>query len=265
MTSKIESSQPIQICLGDQNTVDVFFVFKNGNQRIASHKKILASKSDVFNKMFYGESKRIEESKLIGEIEIADSTAERFTQFLQSFYDDKMIIKNMTSENIAEILFLAHKYNVSHCDQFLLPHVNGKNALSIMKSALLYNNEEVIEQCSFEISADVYGILEEDEFLDCSSDVLQCFLEHINTDDFSRSIYNRVPAEICEACVRWAQRRCEEQNIDSSISDNLRGQLRDFFEDIPFAYMKRSDFYDFLANYADLFKPNEIKDISNRI
>lgn len=258
------SHHRLEIALGDEKTVDVFFVFEIGNRltRIASHKMILASKSVVFLKMFSNELKHIDD------IHVTDATAEHFKKFLQMFYDDKNSIEHISIKNIAEILYLALKYDAVHCknacEKFLSATLNGKNALFIMELALLCDNEEIIQKCAFEIAADAYGILAEEEFYKCSPNVLECFLENIDEDDFYSSSYSSVPAEICVACMEWARQRCNEQNIDASKPENLRNQLNDFFADIPFHYMKRDEFHDFLAEYADIFKVDEIKAICSR-
>lgn len=258
----------LEIALGDIETVDVYFVFEKNDRstRIASHKTNLSSKSDVFQTMFSDEWKQMADDK---DITITDATAEHFFRFLQTFYDEKNIFtKNISNQNVGEMMYLAHKYNAKHCLDaclhFLVSTLNGKNALFVMELALLYDIKELIEICSTEISADHYDILDTDEFFKCSANVLKCFLENIDEDDFHYQSYASVPFQICRACMEWANRRCNEQNIDPTKPGNLRRQLNGLFGNIPFTRMKSDEFLTFLADYADVFTVSEIKDICNR-
>lgn len=267
VNSILSSDYRLEIALGDEKTVDVFFVFKNENRctRIASHKAILSSKSDVFLTMFSDKWKQLDD-----DITITDATAEHFSQFLQTFYDDQnTAFRNISRKNVREILYLAHKYNAQQCadvcQTVLFWTLNGRNALDVMELAILYDIKELIKDCAFKIAADCYGILETEEFYKCSPNVLKCFLENINEEDFYCSGYTQVPGDICEACMLWAKRRCRELKIDSKNPENIRSQLNGVYDMIPFSFMKRREFHVFLANYADVFTGNEIKAICNMI
>lgn len=267
--SVLPSHHRLEIALGHEKTVDVFFFFDNDNRcstRIASHKNILSSKSDVFQAMFSDKSKQSDD------IVIIDATAEHFSKFLQTFYDyDEDITKNISIENVREILYLARKYNAAHClaacHIVLSSVLNSKmtGALYVMELALLYDIKELIKECAFDIAADCYEILDTVDFYQCSQNVLKCFLENIIEDDFYSNSYYRVPCDICIACMVWAEIRCKEQNMDPKMGKNLRSQLNDFFGSIPFNYMKRSEFHVFLSYFADVFTVDEIKSLCGRI
>lgn len=65
----------------------VHFLLKNEAgeiERIPAHKVLLAARSDVFHRMFYGELK--EKS----DVTIVDASASAFKEFLQCFYMNKV-------------------------------------------------------------------------------------------------------------------------------------------------------------------------------
>lgn len=72
--------------------------------RIPPHKILLATDSNVFKAMFYGEMKEN------GDIRLADVSEAAFKQFLQFFYLNEV---ELSIELIAEVMYIGHKYNVT--------------------------------------------------------------------------------------------------------------------------------------------------------
>lgn len=84
-------------------------------ERVPAHQIILASVSDVFQAMFYGQ---IPEKN---EIEMTDVSTGGLKQFLHLFYNKEVIC---TIHHVHEVLYLADKYNVPEwslaCCKFLI-------------------------------------------------------------------------------------------------------------------------------------------------
>lgn len=112
---------------GSFSDVAFIVVDKRGAvKRIPAHKMILASMSPVFHQMFYGE---LAES---GDIRVADASAEAFTEFLQLFYKSEV---KVTTENIAEVMRLIYKYDVSDffklVAEIAIKAASGKSVLNL--------------------------------------------------------------------------------------------------------------------------------------
>lgn len=85
---------------------DFHFVFKCNGEivKIPARKDLLAASSPVFDAMFNGELKEK------GDVEIKDASAAGFQEFLQFFYNKQV---KLTMENIADVLNLGHKYDIT--------------------------------------------------------------------------------------------------------------------------------------------------------
>lgn len=94
------------------STTDVNFIFKiNGQEHlIPSRKCLLALKSPVFHRMFYGQD-FIEKN---GDVAIVDATIDEFVLFIRSFYESRMQI---TEANFHGLAYLADKYNMIACEE----------------------------------------------------------------------------------------------------------------------------------------------------
>lgn len=90
------------------DTGDVNFIFvENGDiTTIPAHKAILAARSDVLERMFYGGLREP------GDVRVCDSTAVAFQEFLQYFYLSDF---ELTAANLIAVLHLGHKYNIQKC------------------------------------------------------------------------------------------------------------------------------------------------------
>lgn len=110
--------------LFNRYTPDISFCFvhcENGSKQqktIDAHKTLLSTLSPVFRIMF---SRNWKESI---SVEIKDASFDVFNAFIEYFYSEQIAI---SAENVVEILYLAHKYDVPElllvCSTFLLENV----------------------------------------------------------------------------------------------------------------------------------------------
>lgn len=137
----MDINNPIHLCLLYKNSElsDVEFVLQNqdGNQlKIPANRALLALRSSVFRRMFYGE---LEEGRTVS---IVDVSADAFEEFLQLFYLTKV---RLTADNISEVLMLVDKYDTSEfwpvCEQFMVKTLSESTAYAYYELSLsaVYN------------------------------------------------------------------------------------------------------------------------------
>lgn len=241
----------------DEETADVVFTFDNNGfvERISAHKCLLASGSEVFKKMFYGDLKEG------NEIEIVDVSIEGFTAFLQYFYLD---ICTYDSTVIAEVMKLADKYDAQGCfelcTRYLTMTINTQNIEPIVwcyELALLFDLAHLIGVCEEKICLETQKVLQSNSFLACNRSTLGRILlmDSLSCDEIF----------IFQASMNWAQQACKRNGIDDTNAENLKQQLGNCFDSIRFPAMTAEDFYACIADKENLFTSNEIMDILSHL
>ncbi|XP_043287596.1 TD and POZ domain-containing protein 4-like [Venturia canescens] len=103
---------------------DVTFVFDD--KELPAHKVVLALRSKVFEAMFLSDMKEKDTST----VEIVDTTAEIFEEFLKYLYTGEL---NDLKNKVEEMLLLADKYQVCElkdlCENFLLENISEGNVI----------------------------------------------------------------------------------------------------------------------------------------
>lgn len=112
---------------------------------IYAHKKILSIGSCVFEQIFYGLMATT--SGAANHVYIRDVPIECFKNLLMFIYIGAV---ELTSENVFEVMYAAHKYEVykleTLCCNFLYKTMDISNVLEIYESSLLFNNN-ITKQC----------------------------------------------------------------------------------------------------------------------
>lgn len=254
----IERFQAIYLC---KSTADVYFVFmklekeqtcqtfypKVEAERIPAHKIILAANSSVFHGMFFGEMKET------GDIKIVDATPHAFQLFLKCFYFKEMII---SLENVGEIFYLAHKYDVTDCSakcvEFLTETVQIDNVLYIYELAILFDLKDLIKICEKLICHETAVILGNEHFQNCTQNTLQRLLKI--------DCFNCNEVTVFEACMHWAEMECKRNNIPTTTA-NRKHQLSTCFNLIRFPSMDMNTLTACLNKHPGLFPADELEDI----
>lgn len=228
---------------------DVHFVIEPTGERFPAHKILLSSASDVFEVMLYGSLK--EEA----DIKIVDASAAAFTEFLRFFYFSKV---TLSMEHVAEVMHLAHKYNVEDCSKFcsnlLTSNVTSENVIPVLSLAILYEKEELRNLCEFKICGNSLEILKSTAFLECNHQTL----DHIIGMDFLLC----GESDIFEACMRWVKAASKEENLNRKI---IQTHLGDSFYKFCFGSMTMDQFIELVPMYGDLFSGEEYKEILQSI
>lgn len=234
----------------NSDTADVFFSFAIGDKkmvRVPAHKTFLENGSSVFKSMFCG---GIREE---GDVKIPDASVDGFKEFLQFFYLGGV---QLTIENIAEVMYLAEKYDVIECmkvcERFIQIHLSELDLLNAFEVAILFKRNELKAFLETKISEQPSTVFNLDAFKKCSRDTLKSILSIKNLDC--------EPFDVFNVCIDWAKTACTLKNKDIS-TDNLRVELGDCFELIPFDSMQPFELSEAVAKHRGFFDREELEDI----
>lgn len=239
---KNSHSKPVENTLFSvEKLADVNFFIVIDNRRIAAHKMVLANASKVFQRMFYGDLK--EEGD---EIEIVDSSAIAFIEFLRCVYASQL---DLTVDIIADVMNLARKYDIAecfaYCEQFLNEHLPVERAFLGFQLAVLFESTELKNKFGHMIAEQPNAVFESDEFIECSRNVLKNLLEMVS--------FLCDPEDVFDACMEWADHK--------KISENQREALGDCLYLIPFQQMFKYQISRIIQNNSGLFNQKELEDL----
>lgn len=111
--------------------------------------------------------------------------------------------------------------------------------------AIFFNNKELKAACQCIISAESKAIFESDGFLS-SEHVVLCHILQIDTLNCEESV-------VLKACLDWARRKCEHDDLDASKMKNLKIYLMDALYNIRFASLTSVEIGEFIGQYGSLF------------
>lgn len=231
----------------DSKTADVSFKFAVDTDHpevIVAHKNLLSAGSPVFDTMFYG--------SLIeaGDVPIVDASPAAFKEFLQFFYMSQV---RLTAENIGEVINLCNKYELPECVKVceipLQKSLTSHDMCWGYEIAILLGLENLQEFCEQKIKQNAPEILTSESFLECGRKTVAQILQMVKS---------RCGALIVvEACLEWAKAENERNDLDVATG-NLKAQLGDLFDRIPFSEMSMEQFFNHICKYQGLFTDNEI-------
>lgn len=227
---------------------DVNFIFDKGEQKLPSHKVIMAAGSPVFQKMFFGSLKEK------GDVCITDVSIESFKEFLQFFYLQKV---TLTMEKIEEVAYLADKYDmmdcVTSCASFLKENLTLDKMCWGYQLAIVLKISDLMAFCEERISIHIKTVFDSESFKRCGETTLKHILEMETLLCYETDVF--------KACLVWSKFACEKNGMDQNNGENLRFQLGECFDLIRFGAMKIEEFSALATSCKDLFQLDEIKDI----
>lgn len=209
---------------------DVHFAFTTNGEsiKVPAHKTILAAASPVFEAMFFGQLKENDV------VEIVDSDASEFEEFLQLFYLPTVTI---TMENIDAVVRLADKYDMMECLKasvtFPEKQLSKDYVICWLNLAILLNNQPLKQSCENEMKKFTQEIIKSETFLHCDQSVLEYILksEYLNCKEI----------DLFRSCVEWAKSSCQANGLDGNDPTNWRNQLGDSFHLIRFETMTNTE------------------------
>lgn len=223
----------------DSESADVHFTFEStgsttsSSMRLPAHKILLATDSDVFKAMFYGELKES------GDIHLTDVSEAAFKQFLQFFYLNEV---ELSIDSVADLMHLGHKYMVANCidvcNRFLTDCQTVDNVVFVLGLAMLYEHRKLIKLCERSIVRKTVAVLKSSGFLECNRQVLAHIL---NSNVFICS-----EVELFEACMAWVKVKCGLNVLSKECVDEHLGEL---FYGIRFGSMAIEEFCTLAKKY----------------
>ncbi|XP_055306231.1 BTB/POZ domain-containing protein 6-A-like [Sitodiplosis mosellana] len=231
----------------DATASDVNFIFKppyEQEENIPAHKTLLATRSDVFHAMFYGEVKEK------ADVNIVDATPAAFKEFLKFFYLSKV---HVTMENVSGVMNPGEKYNVAACmdacGELLTKNLTVEKACFIYGLAILYEQEELKRLCEEKIVENTEAIFASRSFLDSPKSVLR---HALNLDKLSCS-----EADVFKACMAWVKSASGGEMVTKR---EIRLHLGDLFYEIRFRSMTIKEFADLIPSFGHVFYSREHKE-----
>lgn len=234
----------------NRNSGNISFWFPaEKGERILAHKITLASQSDVFHRMFYGDGEFKRERK----IKIFDASVAEFVAFLRYFYCTEM---KVTNGNVAAMMYLAEKYDVDDvlrfCEDFL-KKTSFDDTVTAYRLANTFRRYELTKFLEERIRKQANEFFASAQIGECSSDELKAFLQLDGLNCDGKAVF--------DGLMLWSQTVCVQKGLDASDKKTLRAQLGDCFKFVPFRSMKPKQISKIVQNHYDLFKSNEMIDI----
>lgn len=213
---------------------DVSFRFHDQDETdepVKAHKFILASRSPVFEAMFFGLMKETNQV-----IKLEDVSSDTFRAFLRFLYTDDVDLNFQVAE---ELVYTAHKYRVTKCveicSNFLLDNINDDNALKYLQIATLLDLSDLEAAAIKHIQKLTLLVFQSEEFLSISRDTLKVILKDDNLNISSEAV-------VFKYVDKWAAQRCKEMK-KKVTGPNKRVVLgEEIFSLIRFRTMTAKDF-----------------------
>lgn len=183
-------------------------------------------------------------------IPIDDSSADAFETFLAYFYKGQV---ELNTDNITDILYLAHKYDVDEllvsCSKFAMEQLCAENAVRYWAIGIDFGLNDLEAKCKEFIAANTAQVFTSEAFVQCDAGILKKILE-LETKSCGVDIK-------FDACIKWAKSICRGKKIDDSDPTNLRAELGKCFDLIRFKEMTRVNFVERYESYKAMFTKEE--------
>ncbi|XP_060560405.1 BTB/POZ domain-containing protein 6-B-like isoform X2 [Ruditapes philippinarum] len=188
----------------------------NEQERIHTHKLVLAARSPVFQAMFFGPCSYDYE-----DIVLDNTGAETFDIFLRFLYTDNV---NLTQDIAVSVLEVAHYYQVTTlvklCAGFIASCITSDNVLDTLSIARRYDVISLCNACCSFIDQNADKIMDSEGFLKLTEDTLTYILKG--------DLFFAEEVVIFQNAEKWAQKKLEECNLKQN-GQNIRKILGSAF------------------------------------
>lgn len=243
----------------DNHSADMVFVFESNDVRIAAHKCILATKSEIFEERLF---------EIDGPVEVLvkSATPRTFSAFLKLLYGYEIgeIAQQM---NFEAILGLAYEYGAM--DIFKGQEIQLKQFATLetlfwaanlsrkyrFVDTMKFNCKWIQKHASkFDLNLAFHSMA----LIGCSREIV----EHALDIDYR----NRNAMRIFEAVINWAKNRCQQSKSDSTVTPtNLRRKMDNILMLIPFHEMTRPEFDACQDSYPGLLNETDIQEVLEKM
>lgn len=170
--------------------------------------------------------------KKSGNIHLTDVSETVFKEFLQFFYLNEV---ELSTESIADLMYLGHKYMVTNCIdvciRFLTDCHTVDNVLFVLSIAMLHSHRGLIKLCERFIVRNTNAVFKSRGFLECDRQMLAHIL--------NANLFNYTEVELFEACMAWVKAKSGHDFLSKEIVDEHLGKL---FYEIRFGSMTIEEF-----------------------
>ncbi|KAH7711146.1 Btbd6 protein [Aphelenchoides avenae] len=204
-----------------------FLVGNNGRSELfPAHKVVLASASEVFEAMLYGQFNVPEV------IQVPDTTPESFRIMLNYVYIDAA---ELSRENVFSVLYLAKKYRLTRlirdAYEFCADTLAGSKVVELLPQLHLFD-EEHAEIVWSQIETNAEAVLKSPAFLRLSHAIVCDILERqLDVDEVV--VYDRL--------VVWGRAECQRRELADG-SENMRMVIGDAMKLVRFPLMSQKEF-----------------------
>ncbi|XP_045194654.2 BTB/POZ domain-containing protein 1-like [Mercenaria mercenaria] len=220
-------------------------------EAIKAHKIVLATRSPVFQAMFFGPCA---DGK--NEVDLENAEEEIFNLFLRYLYSDRV---TLTEEHAFAVMDMAHYYKVSslvlYCADYLTTIITPSNACEILSTAMLYELTGLKNVCCSFIDSHAQQVLKSNGFLNLSEN---CLLYLLKGDTFFAK-----EEEILEAADKWSRKRVLERGLEEN-GTNIRQCLGQIFYHLRLPTMTHKSLIDNISRKG-YFSVEEYSDIAGYI
>lgn len=236
----------------DLESADLIIVLQPNDgpvERIPAHKCLLITKSKVFRAMLNDKWKEKDE------VIITDVNPEPFKEFLKYFYHNEV---ELTMENVAAVIDLGHKYDipecVKNCCALIERNLNESNVCLAYGYAILYELDELKDECEIIISLHPKEVFESQHFLECERETLAHILR---IDSMACS-----EVDVFNACLDWVKTASGQTKPTNEVIQNHLGNL---IYDIRLGTMPQKDFDAICTAHPNLLSRIECRTFTNQI
>ena len=198
---------------------------KSGNVSINAHRLVLASYSEVFERLLLTPMRE----QYQGTVELDNLDGESVEALVQFMYTKTITV---SQENVFDLLTSAHYLQMNEvwefCFAYLKTNITLENWTAILSALILYENESLLEQVHQFVSENFFDVSRSTQLKEISTKDLFSIFEHLN-----RAIVKE--SAIYEATITWirqdeANRKCELPRLLSLI--NLHQVSCEFLENV---------------------------------
>lgn len=179
--------------------------FKVHNVEVKAHKLILACKSPVFEKMFFG-------PMASNEVNISDVNYEEFNKVLKYIYIDAIDISSVP--DAWNLFYIAKKYLLDDLMDICLCYVKKNLSLNTVvlsyEYSEMFNLTEIKNKCFVDMINYVRGVFSCDYHM--KAETLRYLLENINTNYITSF-------ELLTKIIDWATVTCELNNFEPNAKN----------------------------------------------
>ncbi|XP_062592904.1 BTB/POZ domain-containing protein 6-like [Saccostrea cucullata] len=202
---------------------DISFRVGEEEKLVRAHKYVLASRSPVFDAMFYGD---LPEAK---EITIPDIEPPSFDVLLRFLYCGDVEVHNDT---VIGALYAAEKYDVGALkeatESYLDKNITNETVFSVFANAKLFGLEALSKKCIEFINEKGAYVFQSQFALQISKDTLKEILSSENLDIEELRVYHFL--------ISWGEGQCEVKGYEKS-DENIRNQIGDAVYRVRFQFM----------------------------